>query len=357
MPRGLVRVGVVGCGYWGSKHVRVLSSLPGVEQVVVIDPRLARREELTRAFPSTIAFGTLREALDEVDAVVVATPPSTHMALGLQAMYAGKDVLIEKPLATSVDEARQLAACTEDTGRVLLVGHTFEYNAAVWALAEQMGSGALGDIYYLDSARLNLGLYQSDVNVIWDLAPHDISIANHLLGGPPDTVTAWGSSHAHLSYEDVAFVRMGYRDLDVVAQLHVSWLDPCKVRRITVVGSRQMAVYNDMASEEKLRVYDKGLDHAADLTCDLTAPALHERPVTYRYGSITSPYLQVNEPLSVQDEHFVDCVRGLATPRTDVYNGLRVVEVLEAATTSLREQRTVALDELRTTGAAEVMGR
>ena len=341
-----MRIGVVGCGYWGSKHVRVLSGLPDVDQVVVIDPRPDRREDLVRTFPSARAFPTLDEALPYIDGVIIATPPSSHIALGLKAIRAGKHLLVEKPLATTLADAVTLDAEATAARVLLMVGHTFEYNAAVWALHDYIRKDALGRIYYIDSARLNLGLYQSDVNVIWDLAPHDVSVFNYLLGAAPDTVSAWGSAFAHTYHEDVAFVRLAYKELEVTAQLHVSWLDPSKVRRITVVGSQQMAVYNDMADEEKLRVFDKGV---APLTPDeaLVGQGLHERPVTYRYGGISSPYVPVQEPLQVQDSHFVACIRDGTQPRTDGASGIAVVRVLAAASLSLREQRVVELQEIQ----------
>jgi predicted dehydrogenase len=339
-----VRVAVVGCGYWGSKHVRVLSSDADVEQVVLVDPRQERRDDLTRSFPATVGVPTLQEALALVDAVVIATPPTSHAELGLRALRAGKHVLVEKPLATTVQDATALIAAAAEAGVVLMAGHTFEYNATVWALRDYIAEGSLGDVFYLDSARLNLGLYQSDVNVIWDLAPHDVSIFNHLLGTVPDTVSAWGASHAHALYEDVAYVRLSYKERDVTGQLHVSWLDPCKVRRVTVVGSKQMVVFNDMAAEERLRIYDKGV--ASPAAGAAHEGRLHEAPVTYRYGGITSPYIPVTEPLAVQDRHFVECCRTGATPRTDGTNGLAVVQVLAAAQLSLRESRPVALDEM-----------
>ena len=340
-----MRIGVVGCGYWGSNHIRVLSMSSSVEQACVIDPRLERREHLSRAFPSVACFASLAEALPHLDAVVIATPPSTHTPLALQAMALGKHVLVEKPMATSVGEAVSMMSAAEQHDVVLMVGHTFEYNAAVWSLRDLIRAGSLGDVHYLDSARLNLGLYQPDVNVLWDLAPHDVSICNHLLGAVPDVVSAWGRSHGRSAYEDVAYVRLQYDELDVTAQMHVSWLDPCKVRRVTVVGSKQMAVYNDMASEEKLRIYDKGVG-PADLAD--TAPALLAGgQMSYRYGAITSPFLPVQEPLSVQDEHFLECIRTGAQPRTDGANGLAVVTVLSAATMSLQEQRPVRLAEVQ----------
>ncbi len=340
-----MRVGVVGCGYWGSKHVRVLSMNPRVEQVVVIDPRSERRQDLLRAFPAAASAGTLAEALPKVDAVIIATPPSSHAELALRAVAAGKHVLVEKPMTTSVVDARRLIDAAAAAGVVLMAGHTFEYNAAVWALRDAVRNGDLGAVYYLDSARLNLGLYQSNINVVWDLAPHDISIFNHILGARPDSVSAWGGSHAHRYLEDVAYVRLGYKELDVAAQVHVSWLDPCKVRRVTVVGSRQMAVYNDMSGDEKLRIYDKGVSSSGHEP-PATGEAMHDIPVTYRYGGISSPYLPVQEPLAVQDHHFTDCVASGSTPDTDGANGLAVVQVLVASDLSLRERRSVSLDEV-----------
>jgi predicted dehydrogenase len=283
-----------------------------------------------------------------VDALVIATPPASHADLALRALIAGKHVLVEKPMATTVPDGRRLVEAAQAAGVVLMAGHTFEYNAAVWALRDAVQGGELGAVYYIDSARLNLGLYQSDISVVWDLAPHDISIFNHILGTTPDSVSAWGGSHAHRYLEDVAYVRLSYKELDVAAQLHVSWLDPCKVRRVTVVGARQMAVYNDMSSEEKLRIYDKGV--SSDEPSPQPRPtgeAMHDIPVTYRYGGIHSPYLPVQEPLAVQNQHFTDCIAHRRVPDTDGANGLAVVQVLTATDLSLRERRPVSLAEVQ----------
>lgn len=337
-----LRVGVVGCGYWGSKHVRVLNGIDAVEQVAIIDSNIHRVSGLVRSFPAAKAFSTLDAALDSVDAVVIATPPTLHVPLALQAIAAGKHVLVEKPLATTSADAALLIDSAEEAGVQLMVGHTFEHNAAVWKLRALIESGQLGDLYYLDTARLNLGLYQSDVNVIFDLAPHDISVLNFVLGVQPDSVHAWGAKHAHRNYEDVAYLRMCYDSLGICANVHVSWLDPCKVRRVTAVGSRQMAVYNDLAVEQPIRVYDKGVE--LGLEGDMTQP-----PMSYRYGDVVAPYVPANEPLAVQDEHFVDCIGAGVGNRTDGVNGLAVVEVLECAQISIMEGRTVRLDEVRST--------
>jgi predicted dehydrogenase len=332
-----MRIGVIGCGYWGSKHIRVLQQMTAVDQVVVVDPRKERLQALRRSFPSLRSFPDVDAALDQVDAVVVATPPSTHADIAAKALAAGKHVLVEKPMTTSTASGRRLIDQAEAASLTLMVGHTFEYNAAVWKLREVIEGGDLGNVYYIDTARLNLGLYQTDINVVWDLAPHDVSIINHLLGCAPTTVQAWGSSHAHAYLEDVAYLRLGYAELGIIAQVHVSWLDPCKVRRVTVVGSRKMAVYNDLADQERLRIYDKGV----------IAPAQPEEfgpPLSYRYGGILSPFIALQEPLAIQDEHFVECVRTGLRPRTDGENGLAVVGTLEAATLSLRQGRPVPLE-------------
>jgi predicted dehydrogenase len=317
----------------------VLHSVDGVDGVVLVDGLTDRLATLARSYPADRSFASLRDALPYVDAVVVATPPSTHVPIALEAIDAGKHVLVEKPLAPSVAGARRLIESADLAGVVLMVGHTFEYNPAVRKLRELVCGKELGDLYYLDSARLNLGLYQSDVNVIFDLAPHDVSIINHVLGTGPVAVQAWASRHAHPRFEDVAYLRLFYDNHGLSANIHVSWLDPGKVRRVVVVGSRKMAVYDDLA-EERIRILDKGVS-APPVGGSLTQP-----PMSYRYGDILAPFLAPDEPLSVQDRHFVECARTGATPLTDGANGLAVVEVLEAAQVSLRLGRPVLLDEL-----------
>ena len=260
---GGLRIALAGCGYWGSKHFRVLHAADHVDEVVLVDSRVDRVQNLTRSYRATRCFPSLGSALPHVDAVVVATPPSTHVPLALAAIRAGKHVLVEKPLAPTSAGARTLISAAAAAGVVLMVGHTFEYNPAVRKLAELVRSGELGELYYIDSARLNLGLYQNDVNVILDLAPHDVSIINYVLGRKPVAVQAWASRHAHQRLEDVAYLRLLYDDcLDdrgPSANIHVSWLDPCKVRRVTAVGSKKMAVYDDLAADERIRILDKGV--------------------------------------------------------------------------------------------------
>jgi len=324
--------------------LRVLDATDGVEEVALVDGNDDRLKGLGRGYRNAFRFSALTPALPQIDAVVVATPPSTHVAVALEAIEARKHVLVEKPLATTTAGARRLMSAAAKAGVVLMVGHTFEYNAAVWKLRDLVQSEQLGELYYLDSSRLNLGLYQNDVNVILDLAPHDVSIINHVLGRKPAAVQAWASRHAHRWFEDVAYLRLFYDDFfddqGLSANIHVSWLDPCKVRRVTAVGSKKMVVYDDLATEERIRVLDKGVDARSGLG-DLTQP-----PMSYRYGDILVPFVASDEPLAVQDRHFVECVLSQSTPLTDGENGLAVVEVLEAAQLSLRLGRPVPLYEL-----------
>jgi predicted dehydrogenase len=343
-PTDGYRIALVGCGYWGSKHVRVLHSTERVAEVVLVDSQEDRLQKLARSYKTAHCYATLQSALPHVDAVVVATPPSTHVPVALAAIRAGKHVLVEKPLAPTSRGARALISAATDQGVVLMVGHTFEYNPAVRKLRDLAQSEELGALYYIDSARLNLGLYQNDVNVIFDLAPHDVSIINYVLGRKPIAAAAWACRHAHQQLEDVAYLRLFYdesfADRGLSANIHVSWLDPCKVRRVTAVGSKKMAVYDDLAADERIRVMDKGVcsPPAGD---DLTQP-----PMSYRYGDIVVPFVSPEEPLSVQDRHFIDCIDSGAHPLTGGENGLAVVEALEAADISRRLGRPVLLDEV-----------
>lgn len=339
------RIALVGCGYWGSKHTRVLYSMERVAEVVLVDSREERVRNLAKGYKTERWYPALRPALPHVDAVIVASPPSTHVAVALAAIKAGKHVLVEKPLAPTSAGARALIAAAAEQGVILMVGHTFEYNPAVRKLRDLVQGGELGDLYYLDSARLNLGLYQNDVNVVFDLAPHDVSIITYVLGRTPIAAAAWACRHAHQRFEDVAYLRLFYDDSFVdrgmSANIHVSWLDPCKVRRVTAVGSKKMAVYDDLAADERIRVLDKGVS-PPPLGDDLTQP-----PMSYRYGDILVPFISPEEPLSVQDRHFIDCIATGGRPLTDGENGLAVVEALEAAEISRRLSRPVLLDEVR----------
>ena len=333
-----IRVGVVGVGYWGSKHARVLRSTMGVASVIEIDPRLAASPG--RQNDGVSGYAQMDDALSEVDALVIATPPSSHARLGLQAIKAGKHVLIEKPLATTTAEARSMVEAAERADVVLMPGHTLEHNAAVHKLRELVQGGELGQPFYLDCARLNLGLYQPDVGVIMDLAPHDVSIANFVLGSQPTAVTAWGARHVHPEYEDVARILLDYADIGVRANIHVSWLSPLKVRKVTAVGSRKMATFDDLGNdEERVRLFDKAA----------LPPEAGDGPlsrVAYHLGDVILPFVPFAEPLAVQDQHFIDSILHKSAPAVGGSSGLAVVRVLECAEVSLREQRPVALAEV-----------
>ncbi|MFC7342022.1 Gfo/Idh/MocA family protein [Saccharopolyspora griseoalba] len=320
------RLAVVGYGYWGAKHARVLSSVPGVD-LVVVDTDPERREEARRGCPTADLTGDFVGVLDFVDGVVVATPPTTHGDIAHRVLRAGKPVLVEKPLATSTSAARSLVETAAEHGARLMAGHTFEYNAAVWKLRETINSGELGRILYIDTARLNLGIYQNDVDVIWDLAPHDLSIIAFLMGERPASVATWAHRSVGARHADVAYLRLQLERSLVPAFVHVSWLDPQKVRRVTVVGDRKMAVYNDLLDEDRIRIYDIGVD-PNDPGEPVDTPAM---PVTYRTGDIVSPHVVFREPLLVQDTHFVDCVRTGERPLTPGESGLDVVRVLSAS--------------------------
>jgi predicted dehydrogenase len=337
-----MRVALVGYGYWGTNHARVLRAREDVE-LTIVDASPARLAAAVAAHPGVATATDLGEVLAMVDAVVVATPPRSHAPVARAALLAGCHVLAEKPLALTSPECEDLIQLADERDRVLMVGHTFEHNAAVWKLREVIRSGELGEILYIDTARLNLGLYQGDVNVLWDLAPHDFSIVNFLLDATPVALSAWGARHAQTNFEDVAHVHLTYAEPNVEAYLHVSWLDPCKVRRVTVVGSRKMAVYNDMALAERIKIYDTGVEFGA--------PGSAMVP-EYRNGAATVPLFDWHEPLAEEDRHFLECITSGTRPTTDGHSGLEVVRLLEASDVALREQRTVSLARIASTKRA-----
>jgi predicted dehydrogenase len=324
-PDTSIRVGLIGYGYWGSKHARVLAGLPGVE-LTVIEKRPDRLREAIISFPAIRVASRLNDVQDALDAVVIATPPRSHGPLALQALRAGLHTMVEKPLTTSVAAAEALVATADASGLTLMVGHTFEYNAAVWKLKQIISSGELGRILYIDTARLSLGRVQDDCNVIWDLGPHDISIASYLLDEFPETVSVWAQRNVGAVHADVAYLRLDFPRASAPAFVHLSWLEPNKVRRVSVVGERKMAVFDDLSDTERIRIYDVGVAAAENVQ----GPAPHSMPVTYRSGDITSPYVSLVEPLLVQDTHFCDCVRTGRRPHTSGERGLDIVRALAA---------------------------
>lgn len=324
-------IGVVGLGYWGPNWVRNLHQLGQARRVVACDLDAKRRDHVRGLYAGVEGSSSLDELLNdrEIEGLVIATPVSTHFPLAKKALLAGKNVLVEKPLAMSSAEACELVQIARDRGRVLMVGHTFEYSAPVLKMRDIIESGELGDMFYVSSIRANLGLIQHDVNVAWDLATHDISIILMLMGGRiPEAVSCQGQSHYKRGIEDVAMLTLHF-PRNVIAFIHVSWLDPNKIRRTTIVGSKKMLVYDDLALQEKIRIYDKGVDVAPYYD------TFGEFQFSYRYGNVMIPRIDESEPLKSECEHFVDCIRNGTTPRSDGLSGLRVVGVLEAANLSL----------------------
>lgn len=325
---GPVTIGVVGCGYWGPQLIRNLVAVTGFDLVGVADRRRPRLDYVREHFPAVTPMANHRELIDsDVDAIVLATPIHTHFELAREALLAGKHVLVEKPLATRAEDALELHRIAEDVGMTLMVGHTFVYNPAVEELRRIVSSGQLGQVLYADCARLNLGLFQPHVNVIWDLAPHDISILLYVLGRRPLAVAARGHTCVHPGLVDVAHVEMMLEG-GLSATIRVSWLDPAKVRRTTIVGDKQMVVFNDVPAAEKIRIYDKSVSTSAP--DDLGA-----FQASYRYGNVMIPHINWTEPLRLECEHFLACIRSGSTPRSGGEEGTLNVAVLEAAERSL----------------------
>jgi predicted dehydrogenase len=325
-------VAVIGCGYWGMNYVRVFHELQDAWLPCVCDEREARLEDVQSRYPGTFVTSHLDEALDApgVDAVVIATEASTHLEIATHALEAGKHVLIEKPLTTEVEDADRLIALAEANGVVLLVGHTFIYNDGVRKVKEYVDGSYLGDLYYLYARRTSLGPIRGDVNVVWDLAPHDVAIFNFLLGGEPDWVSAVGARVLGNGHEDVGFIALGYPN-GVIGHIHVSWAEPNKVREVVVVGSDRRVVFNDVDVLERVRVFDKGVK---------VVPA--DEPTTFgefqfvlRDGDILSPALGTSEPLKNQCAHFLECVRGGVDPFTSGAQGRAVVAVMSAIDRSI----------------------
>jgi predicted dehydrogenase len=336
---------VIGCGYWGPNHIRTFTELPGADVVAIVDLDDQRLEQMRIRHPQVRhLLHDYRELFDfDIDAVVICTPPETHFEIARASLQNGLDVLIEKPIATNTMQAQRLVELAEASGRVVMVGHIGAYNSAISTLRALIRRGSLGHVAYVDAVRAGLGLFHPTLNVVWDLAPHDIAIFMYLFGESPTSVCARGIACVEATIEDVAYLTLTFPS-GVLAHARLSWLDPCKMRRITVVGNRKMAVFDDLESHEKLKVYDKSVASIR------RTETFGDFQFAYHYGSVISPYIRLDEPLRVECLHFMECVRERTPPLTDARNGLEVVKVIEAAQRSLREGGTlVALD---THGAA-----
>jgi predicted dehydrogenase len=324
-------VAVVGCGYWGPNLIRNFSESERSTVVAVSDTREERLSAIGRKVPGARLTTSYAEVLsdDAVEAVAIATPVSTHFDLARQALEAGRHVLVSKPLAATSQECDALVALAADVGRVLLVDHTFIYTGAVRKMRELIDEGALGQIYYFDSVRVNLGLFQHDVNVIWDLAAHDLAIIASLVDAKPVAVNAVGASHSASGMEDVAYVTLRYED-DLIAHCHLNWLSPVKIRQTLIGGSERMVVWDDLVADEKLRVYDRGISESAD------SEGLYDTLIDYRIGDCWLPQIDRTEALATEVEHFIDCIRNGARPITGGEQGRDVVRYLEATSASLQ---------------------
>jgi predicted dehydrogenase len=327
----MVTLAVVGVGGWGKNLARNYYEIPDCDLKYVCDLDEAKLHRLTRQLPGTTPTTDFNLVLrdPEVQAVVIATPAPKHYPLCKLALEHGKDVYVEKPFVLETAHAEELIALAKRKERILMVGHLLEYHPVVNRLRELIASNELGDIYYIYTQRVNLGTVRPDENALWNFAPHDVSSILYLLNKEPTDVSARGQCYLQRGIEDVVFMTLNFGNKSM-AHVHVSWLDPHKVRKIIIVGSKKMAVFDDIEGTEKLRIYDKGAAQGADYNT-------FAEYVTLRFGDITIPYVKVGEPLRLECQHFLDCVNTRRTPKSDGYDGLRVIKVLDAAQRSLRE--------------------
>lgn len=323
----MVTFGLIGLGYWGPNLLRNLVANHRAELVVAADLRKERRDSLSKSYPSVRVVEDATSVLEDeaIEAVVVATPPATHHELTKRALEGDKHVLVTKPLATTVRDAEELVQLAAERKRVLMVDHTFVFTGVVQRLKEMITAGELGEVYYFDSVRVNLGLFQHDVNVMWDLAAHDFSILDYLFDQPPVAIQAVALKRAHRTMDDVGYTMLFYPD-GGVAHSHVSWLSPVKIRMTLLGGSDKMAVWDDLASDEKLKLYDRGVS-----VSDTQGEDVYSKLVDYRMGDIWIPQLDRTEALATEIDEFIDCVGSGGTPRTDGVAGLNVVRWLESA--------------------------
>lgn len=334
-----MKVGLIGYGYWGPNLARVLNQTQKCEFVSLCDSNPINLQRALRQYPAVHGFSCLDEFWGTVDAVVIATPISTHYELVKQALEQGKHVMVEKPLAHNVKLAKELVQLAHRSNRILMVGHTFIYSPAVIKLKDLIKSGSLGDLHYISISRVNLGLYQRDVDVIWDLAVHDISILLYWLEETPVWGTSFGRSCVQADKNDVAFIWLRFPS-GVIASIEISWLSPQKMRRTAVVGSKRMVTYDDTEPSEKIKVYDRGVT--------LQPPeSFGEFQLTYRMGDMVAPYLGIAEPLFVEVEHFVECAQTGQQPLTDGEFGLKVVEVLERVSRQADHESQLIVDAAR----------
>src|SRR6267143_1431491 len=326
-----VTVGVIGCGYWGPLLVRNFKSLPDCLLKAVCDVNAERLKHIHALYPEIEGIPQTQQLLNgtDVDAVVIATPVKHHYSLAKASLLAGKHTLIEKPMASSSTECEELIEIADRNGLVLMIDHTFLYSSPVQKIAQIVQAGDLGEIRYINCRRLNLGLFQKDINVAWDLAPHDISIILHILEEVPVSVNCRGEAHITPGIEDVTNIHLTFRK-HRSALIQSSWLDPRKVREMTIVGSKRMSVYDDVAPLEKIKIFDVRVEVPPHYD------SFAEFQYSYHYGDLYVPYLKQEEPLKVECQHFLDCIRSGKTPLTCGRRGLELVKILEATSASLK---------------------
>jgi predicted dehydrogenase len=327
----MLNIGVLGYGYWGPNLVRNFAETQGIAVAAVADLDSKKLELVQRRYPAVKTTARFQDLLQDpgIDAIAIATPVSTHFELGMAALRAGKHLWLEKPMTETLAQARELLDEAERRQLTVFVDHTFIYTGAVRKMAELIKNDELGRLYYYDSTRINLGLFQRDVNVISDLAVHDFSILDYLLAEHPAAVSASGTNHFPGTPENLAYLTLFY-DSGTIAHVNVSWLAPVKVRQILIGGSKKMIIYDDLEPSEKVKIYDKGISFTED------QKQIYEMRVVHRTGDMWAPKLDAAEALRVATEHFVDCLEHGKTPQTDALMGLRVVELIEAATNSMR---------------------
>jgi predicted dehydrogenase len=325
-------VAIVGCGYWGPNLIRNFTACPTTRVAMLCDRDLARLHKCAASCPRAEQVQDFEKVLANADvaAVAIATPAATHAPLAKAALQAGKHVLLEKPMTLSVREAEELVRLAESRKLTLMVDHTYIYSPAIDKIKSLIDSGELGDIYYVDSVRINLGLFQNDINVLWDLAPHDLSIVDYVLGRLPKSVSAMGTCHTGADLEDVGYLNLDYGD-NLLASFHLNWLSPVKIRHLIIGGSKKGLVYNDLNPWEPIKIYDRGITVNE-------AEARRGVLISYRTGDIWSPQLEAGEPLQSLVRHFAHCICTGQKPRTDGNAGLRVVRILEAAQRSIKAQ-------------------
>ena len=327
-----IRVGVIGCGYWGPNLVRNFARHPQSQVEAVCDLRYERAMRVGTEYRIPTVTDRAEEVLKapDIDLVVIATPSFTHFELAKAAIEAGKHVLVMKPLATQTDHAEELCRLAERRGILLAVDHTFVFTGAVRKMKELIAAGEIGDLYYFDSVRINLGLIQTDVNVVWDLAPHDVSIMDYLIEQEPVSVSATGAAHGGSPTENIAYVMVRYAG-SLIGHVHVNWLAPAKVRRTILGGSKKMMIYDDMEPSEKLKVYDKGFS----IVTDPTPEKEYQWMISYRSGDMHAPQLHTREALAVEADNVIEAIRGKESLVADGWAGWRVVRILDAAQRSI----------------------